>query len=765
MDSAEQGAERGGSMQAATPVGKPWEDAARVGQGSAKRKSRPDPSDEEDVQFEHKQARTEESQAAASSSNDDGAPHSEQLEVPFDEAAAHIEQPEVPMDADNGSSNDSADDESVDSVDLRSDWIETIFSSDDEDSTDYNSLSEDSDGPSTSSAQSPPAAAAAAPAAGASCQAAPAPAPPAPASSGCQAAPAPAPPAPARASAAAARRRPSSAAAQVQAQDVEPPAPNAEDDESDAVSVGGMAVEKISLKKKGKKTRGRESGCLLQALFGRNKVIVNEVPIEKGKDQHLEVPKPTYALQGKTLEFVVAKVCDDGSQMWDQLRIKREMVRMWYVQTSSDAAGVATLQSRLEAYADFSALQLPNKVAARLELLVSEGHLVNTFFSNEMEVLPLEAEPQPSKESGGCGFIPEHMVSRLRAGSRGRVPRGSTSFQVRILAPKLGLFKGMLTVKPGIDRIQLPQSMLKVPPSRSAKPEDCRAWIVVRLAHPTDSNRILGKWLKGVSPSQSFIRQKTSKKFSPMLQRLLEAVRVPEKVLKEYQEPQAEQNFLRKEAWVVGVADPTSKLPDGHLFISGLPESEVLDVDGKKQIFITRSPCLHSSDGQRLPLLTSRPASMSEEEWSALMSRPFGEVLFPCRGRALPEAIASGDIDGDLYWICWDKHMVSRVEPGPLPREADLADQDANPLPRLGAQWLERARSHMLDPSIHRGRFLIGKLYKAAVKKREEKGMDHEDVLALWNAYKECIDRGKHGGDLHLPDHLWLELNIPRPNS
>ena len=56
---------------------------------------------------------------------------------------------------------------------------------------------------------------------------------------------------------------------------------------------------------------------------------------------------------------------------------------------------------------------------------------------------------------------------------------------------------------------------------------------------------------------------------------------------------------------------------------------------------------------------------MSDETWKTLEERPFGDILFPQRGPALPESIANGDLDGDLYYICWDKEIVKTVHPQP----------------------------------------------------------------------------------------------------
>jgi hypothetical protein len=46
----------------------------------------------------------------------------------------------------------------------------------------------------------------------------------------------------------------------------------------------------------------------------------------------------------------------------------------------------------------------------------------------------------------------------------GKVAKRVTSLQVRLFTPNLGVFKGILAQKRGIEHVQLPPSMRKVPP-------------------------------------------------------------------------------------------------------------------------------------------------------------------------------------------------------------------------------------------------------------------------------------------------------------
>ena len=59
--------------------------------------------------------------------------------------------------------------------------------------------------------------------------------------------------------------------------------------------------------------------------------------------------------------------------------------------------------------------------------------------------------------------------------------------QVRIVAPTIGLAKGMLLKKKGIDKIQLPQSMIKVGPSQTCK--DPWAAVIIKNVFPSEGKQ------------------------------------------------------------------------------------------------------------------------------------------------------------------------------------------------------------------------------------------------------------------------------------
>jgi len=121
--------------------------------------------------------------------------------------------------------------------------------------------------------------------------------------------------------------------------------------------------------------------------------------------------------------------------------------------------------------------------------------------------------------------------------------------------------------------------------------------------------------------------------------------------------------YIPRHSYSVGVADPTGYIPEGHIFVTGL---KLKDSQQINRIFITRSPCVNPEDGRMLPLLTKKPNKMPHSTWRWLHKLPFGAVIFPlCKKegeKSLPETIAAGDLDGDLYLVCWDQAILSRIE-------------------------------------------------------------------------------------------------------
>jgi len=447
-----------------------------------------------------------------------------------------------------------------------------------------------------------------------------------------------------------------------------------------------------------------------------------------------------------------AKFDTDGQSFWGGPKV---VARCFYVPRD-----VKSLREELEKVAAFEDLRDVCKVASRLELLLSSASPDSAFIRPVSDFVMIP-EPQPSEDSGGCGFIGEDMLAELLSKQHPKSYRRVTTIQVRIVAPALGIFKGVLCKKQGISGIQLTPSMKKVGNSKHQSDHSDKAWLLILRACPSKCSLQIGKWVAGGTPCKSF----KQKELSLMLRRIFRSLGVPRDVISAY--ASTSKGSLRREAWLVGAADPTDMLPPGHIFVSGLGSDLLPQRDGQRIVFVTRSPCTNPEHGLLVPVVTSRPAGMLNEDWDALQNRHFGEVLFSNQGsQALPEIISEGDLDGDLYYICWDEAIVEHVTPlSAKPDSTEACNHAPTVSERCGAlgdSWFLEARKYILSSSNMSAKRLIGKLYRAgeAVADESELGLCHPDAKAYFRAYVQAIDTGKHGNCIHLPEHLRAKVGM-----
>lgn len=241
-------------------------------------------------------------------------------------------------------------------------------------------------------------------------------------------------------------------------------------------------------------------------------------------------------------------------------------IAVMYVLISGPDIQPINLQEELEKVAGFGKLK-PAKIASRLELFQSTACKSNRKGQDYLIFSDLTSDDfELIDEHGneGCGFLPREYVYRF-LGSYA-VGKWTFAVQVRIFASRLGVFKGVLEVKPGINKIQLPPSMMKVGPSICS----CdNATLLINAQFPNSSHLQIAKILSGQNSAKSF----RPKGLSPMLLPLLESLGVPKNILQQYG------NKVRRRlqhAHLVGLADPTGALSSGHVFMTGILDAPTI---------------------------------------------------------------------------------------------------------------------------------------------------------------------------------------------
>ena len=369
---------------------------------------------------------------------------------------------------------------------------------------------------------------------------------------------------------------------------------------------------------------------------------------------------------------------------------------------------------------------IPRKTAARLELLLSSA-------AQEDHILQLDASQfRMIEEKGnvGCGFIPRKMIDLLLGKPSPKV----CALQVRIVIPRMGIFKGVLFEKTGIDKIELPPSMKKVNAALNLNPFNLTAWVLINKT--------------GIYPYPARMQQKENdfqdkQNFPNMARWMLQQKGVSQTYL---QKPNGQHSTL------LGVADPTDTIPSGCVFLTGIHDhiNEFGD-----NILISRFPMTEASDGRILPILREKPSNMSAKEWHFLCSKPFGIVIFgnPApQSRPLPEQIAQGDLDGDGYHVTWDQNII---------RDAIIGDRaiiaSKNPPGSPPVNWWTESQEFMTDLDTRKnGQKLIGRLHDCWLRNIRA-GLQHDAIL-FGRAYKEALVTVKHGGLIVLPRRLSSQL-------
>jgi transcription antitermination factor NusG len=429
---------------------------------------------------------------------------------------------------------------------------------------------------------------------------------------------------------------------------------------------------------------------------------------------------------------------------------KRADITALYVLVEGGGVPPINLQEELEKVAAFGRLA-PGKVAARLELFQSTAQKSNPGKKDYLifdDLTSADFETIPEIANEGCGYIPREYIQRFLGNCK--IGKRTCALQVRIFVSKLGVFKGVLFEKHGIKKIQLPSSMVKVGPSETENVVD-KACVLVNGRFPSPNNVHVASLLAGRVPPKSF----KPNRISDMMLDVLEVLSVPRVLLDEYAEAShGDRGRGLEHAFCIGVADPTNCIPPGHVFVTGIGDSHI----SQSELFISRFPCTEAADGRLLPVVRSKPVGMSDSTWEWMSLLHFGVVIFgnPSPGCVpLPQTVANGDLDGDLYFVCWNEAILSSIDTSfDLVENMSIAEDKPSEPQEWNDNWLRDGQDVMRNiKAMVDHHALIGKLY-SSIKKADTS----TDALWFGRAYKLAIDIGKHGGLVKLPAHLWERL-------
>ena len=404
--------------------------------------------------------------------------------------------------------------------------------------------------------------------------------------------------------------------------------------------IGGQVVNKISFEEN---EGPMENISFFHHMLGR-RILTEQHSIKSG----LKIKVNIQDMLGK-FELISTRLVKSQTDCFFQ---KANDVQCTYIQTEGPGITSVSASSLLSRVASFSSLS-SRKVKSRLELFQSPaynckatGRRLLEFYDNSI------FEDIAEMGHVGCGFICEDLLKELLGNDS--LARKAICIQCRLFIPRKGVYKGML-MKKKIEsgaKILLPESMKKIPASTESDVSD-KGCLLVNLAgvDPSSNNENMGR-LPYIDPNAKKEVQKSfhPKKLGEMYLRLFRSLHVPDDIIKNYAKMSSGKVGETgvptiRHASLRGVADPTGNIPANSVFITGISNADHFP----STIFITRSPCIKSSDGLTIKVVTEKPASMRDEDYIWLNSLPFGSIIFgfPESGyKPIPELIANGDLDG-----------------------------------------------------------------------------------------------------------------------
>ena len=509
-----------------------------------------------------------------------------------------------------------------------------------------------------------------------------------------------------------------------------------------------------------------EDSSFLHHMFG-GRILIEQHSVKDISKTKVLIEDST----GRVFELVSTKVVqgEEGGFFY-----KPKEYQCVYMQTKGPGVTTVSVSSFLSSIASFESLPTI-KAKARLELFQSPAHKLKSTGKHLLEFYDQKMFGYIAEKGHvGCGFICEELLKDLL--NNDTFANKAICIQVRIYIPRKGVYKGML-MKKKIEsgaKILLPESMKKIPASTKSDVSDKGCLKVVKAGvDPSSNNEAVGKLPSIDQDSNGPPNSYKPKGLGKMMLRLLKSLKVPDAVANNYDKMSIKKRSDVCHSFLRGVADPTGKIPANHVFITGISNAAHFP----DQIFITRSPCIKASDGRRIKVVTKKPASMTDEDYQWLNSLYFGTVIFgfpepECKSS--PELIADGDLDGDRYFCCWDKIIMSHIEADLVTNENvliihedakvtntcveenDNIEYDSNDSEE---KWLRDLQLQLVNPSITDD--LISCLYKASEKAADGDKvnfMRNKDAEAFADAYYQALKNGKHGTKILLPEHLWSSI-------
>ncbi|WOK96399.1 hypothetical protein Cni_G05106 [Canna indica] len=476
-----------------------------------------------------------------------------------------------------------------------------------------------------------------------------------------------------------------------------------------------------------------------------------------------------------------------GSKKFEFLAFSASQLRsssVWMF-ASNDSLNAETIRKWM---GHFSGIRSVSKCAARMGQLFSSSIQTMEVQPQEVEIIPdVEITTEDGKNycfSDGIGKISLSFAKKVaqKCGLNDNPP--PSAFQIRY-----GGYKGVIAIdRKSFRKLSLRKSMLKFESTKvmlsvtkwsDYQPCFLNREIVCLLstlgvkdevfeALQYDQIQLLDKMVIDKEVALSVLDKMAGSEIRTAVKMLMQGYQPNSEpylsmMLKAYRECQLSdirskcRIFVPKGRVLIGCLDETCQLEYGQVYVKVTMKKEELsnedrnllkDADKERavivgKVIVTKNPCLHPGDIRVLDAVYD----LGLDDMGLVDC-----IVFPQKGRRPhPNECSGGDLDGDLYFVCWDEKLIPPETDTPMdytPPRKRLMDHDVT---------LEEIQKFFVDYMLNDTLGVISTTHLIYADSEPNKARSSK-CLELANLHSMAVDFAKTGAPAEMPRALRPKL-------
>ncbi|KAB2624281.1 RNA-dependent RNA polymerase 1 [Pyrus ussuriensis x Pyrus communis] len=196
---------------------------------------------------------------------------------------------------------------------------------------------------------------------------------------------------------------------------------------------------------------------------------------------------------------------------------------------------------------------------------------------------------------------------------------------------------------------------------------------------------------------------------------------------------------------MMGCLDETRTLEYGEVFVQFSGNRHTVSASNQRffiegEVVVAKNPCLHPGDVRVL-----KAVDVPE------LYHMVDCVVFPQKGpRPHPNECSGSDLDGDIYYVCWDKELIPRKQIKPM---------DYTPAPTIELDHdvtIEEVEEYFVNYMVNDSMGIIANAHTVFADKDPLKAMS-EECIELAKLFSIAVDFPKTGVPAVIPPQLYAK--------